>query len=50
MNEYKIVYMAAPISEIPKIVYVVAEDEVSAIGILERKVATYDLVSIDVVD
>jgi hypothetical protein len=47
MNEYKIVYMSQPISEIPKIVYIDAVDKTSAIKSLDMRVPVYDLISIE---
>ena len=50
MNEYKIIYMAAPISEIPRIIYVDAIDKVSAVKVLDMRVPVYDLISIELVE
>jgi hypothetical protein len=47
MNEYKIVYMCPPISEIPKIAFMDAVDKTSAIKSLDMRVPIYDLVSIE---
>ena len=49
MNEYKIIYMAPPISEIPKLVYIDAADKVSAARVLDMREPVYDLISIELI-
>ena len=50
MHEYKLVYMAPPISEIPKLVYIDAVDKGSAVRVLDMREPVYDLISIELIE
>lgn len=47
MNEYKITYIAPPVSEIPKIIYIDAGSEELAINVLKGRVDVDEIISIE---
>tara|TARA_R110000772_G_scaffold28550_1_gene71917 strand:- start:71 stop:229 length:159 start_codon:yes stop_codon:yes gene_type:complete len=52
MNEYKVVYIAPPISEIPKTKIIKAIDSVKAVKVLEQEIGreVEGLISIELID